>query len=114
MGRSINPAVWKQWRERLRRFKSSGLTVAAYCRAEGVSTARFYQWRKTFGDRSVSNDQRKEPTSQRPAFVPVVPTSLTSIVIVTLANGIRVELPAADHALVGHVVQAVASPGGDS
>jgi len=114
MGRSIDPAVWKQWRERLRRFESCGLTVAAYCRAEGVSTARFYQWRKTFGDRCVSHDQRNEPTSQRPAFVPVLPTSLTSTVVVTLANGVRVELPAADHTLVGHVVQAVASAGDDS
>ena len=65
MGRSIDPGVWKQWRERLRRFESSGLTVAAYCRTEGVSTARFYQWRKTLGDRRVSNDQQTEPTSPR-------------------------------------------------
>ena len=117
MSRSIDPTVWKRWRERLRRFESSDLTVAAYCQAEGVSQAGFYQWRKKLGSRSVSSVRRTNATSTKPAFVPVVATSFVSTVVVTLANGVRVEIPAVDHELVGHVVQvaaATASAGVDS
>ena len=34
-----------QWRALLSRFSTSGLSVAAFCDREGVSTASFYGWR---------------------------------------------------------------------
>jgi len=34
------------WRERLRRYASSSLTVGEFCRREGVSVANFYYWRR--------------------------------------------------------------------
>ena len=117
MSRSIDPTVWERWRDRLRRFESSDLTVAAYCQAEGVSQAGFYQWRKKFGNRSASGGRRPKVNSKRPAFVPVVATSFASAVVVILANGVRVEVPAVDHELVSHVVRvaaATAAAGGDS
>jgi len=107
MPRSINPGVWEQWRKRLRRFESSGLTVAAYCQSEDVSTAAFYQWRKKLHVDSCSG------RATRSAFVPVVATSAASAVVLTLVNGVRVELPAHDHGLVQHVIQAAASLTGD-
>lgn len=36
----------KLWQERLRRFASSQMTVAQFCRNEGVSQPSFYQWKK--------------------------------------------------------------------
>ena len=117
MSRSIDPTVWERWRDRLRRFESSDLTVAAYCQAEGVSPAGFYQWRKKLGNSSAPGGRRTKANSMRPAFVPVVATSFASAVVVILANGVRVEIPAVDHELVSHIVQvaaATASAGGDS
>ena len=117
MSRTIDPTVWDCWRERLRRFESCDLTVAAFCQAEGFSQAGFYQWRKKLGNRSGSDSGAKQKHSKRSVFVPVVPTSLASAVVVTLANGVRVELSAGDHELVGHVVLVAASTataGGDS
>ena len=119
MSRTIDPTVWDCWRERLRRFESCDLTVAAFCQAEGFSQAGFYQWRKKLGNRSGSGSGSgaKQKPSKRPVFVPVVPTSLAAAVVVTLANGVRVELSAGDHELVGHVVLVAASTaaaGGDS
>ena len=35
-----------KWAERLERFAASKQTVAAFCAAEGVSTANFYLWRR--------------------------------------------------------------------
>jgi transposase-like protein len=108
MGRSIDSAVWDRWRDRLGRFDGSDLTVAAFCRSEGVSQAGFYQWRKKLGrsagrQRAVAR-QRHRVTATPPAFVRVVPASVSPAVVVTLTNGVRVEVPSADHELVGHVV----------
>lgn len=140
MSRSTDPSSWERWRERLRRFESCNLTVAAYCQAEGVSQAGFYLWRKKLRAGAAPGLRRgkptkptstkptstklastklasTKPTSTKPAFVPVVATSFTSVVVVTLTNGVRVEVPAVDHELVSHVVQvaaATASAGGDS
>ena len=46
MARTKSAEVWALWRDRLRRFQSSDLTVAAFCDWEGVSQAAFYVWRK--------------------------------------------------------------------
>lgn len=35
-----------QWRSLIARARRSPLSIAAFCRAEGVSTASFYAWRK--------------------------------------------------------------------
>ena len=39
----------KRWRGRLRKWQRSGQSVAAFCRAEGVSGASFYAWRRRLG-----------------------------------------------------------------
>lgn len=38
-----------QWRTLLSRFSTSGLSVAAFCEREAVSTASFYRWRGLIG-----------------------------------------------------------------
>ena len=38
-----------QWRALLSRFSTSGLSVAAFCEREAVSTASFYRWRGLTG-----------------------------------------------------------------
>jgi putative transposase len=35
-----------QWRALVERHQQSGLDVAAFCRAESVSAASFYRWRR--------------------------------------------------------------------
>lgn len=43
-----DPAVTRRrWAERLDRFRWSGLTVAQFCDAEGVSAPSFYAWKRT-------------------------------------------------------------------
>ena len=40
-----------QWRALLSRFSESGLTVAAFCERESVSTASFHRWRERIQER---------------------------------------------------------------
>jgi hypothetical protein len=71
------------WRQVLARWQQSGLSVRAFCRAEGVNEPRFYWWRRKLG--------QVEPKG--PAFVPVhVVTEpadgpVTRGIEVVLANG---------------------------
>lgn len=108
MARTIDRGLWERWRVRLGRFEGWDGTVAEFCRGEGVSQASFYQWRKKL---------RGGPDGQRAAaFVPVLPrtpdvvappSEATGVVVVTLASGVRVEIPAAAGTLVERVVLAL-------
>jgi hypothetical protein len=61
-----DPAATRQkWVDRVQRFRSSDLSVAQFCRAEGVSVPAFYFWRRTLAAESAT-----EPRD-RPTVVPV-------------------------------------------
>jgi hypothetical protein len=51
------------WRQVLARWRRSGLSVRAFCRAEGVNEPRFYWWRRRLG--------QVVPKEPEPVFVPV-------------------------------------------
>jgi len=46
MARSVNQALWDQWRQRLGRQRSSGLSIVEFCRSENVSPHRFHAWKR--------------------------------------------------------------------
>jgi hypothetical protein len=46
MARCVDPEKVRAWRRLMARFETSGLSVAGFCRREGVSLASFYYWRK--------------------------------------------------------------------
>lgn len=46
MSRRANRVLWDQWRERLERQRKSGLSIAEFCRQEGVSSVTFHTWRR--------------------------------------------------------------------
>jgi hypothetical protein len=41
-----DPQLAQQWRDRLRRFDLSEVTVAEFCQLEKCSVASFYLWRR--------------------------------------------------------------------
>ena len=71
------------WRRVLARWRRSGLSVRAFCRAEGISEPSFYVWRRKL-DRA---DHKK------PAFLPVhvvteeAKQPATRDIEIVLANG---------------------------
>src|SRR5262245_15657097 len=64
-GRRPDPANYQRWQQRLDRFRRGGLTVPAFCKREGVSTASFYAWRRRIGHDPAP------PVSDTPCLVPV-------------------------------------------
>lgn len=105
------------WRARLQRFEGLGQTVAEFCQWEGVSIAAFYVWRKKLRVDAAPKHQttvvaKTEDTHHCSLFVPVVAAVSTvaagsAVVVMTLSDGTRVELPASDHQLIAHVVTSV-------
>jgi hypothetical protein len=59
------PLSESAWGARMARFASSGQTVGAFCRDEGISAYRFYQWRKLLGiaNRQTRPQAKRSPTS---------------------------------------------------
>ena len=49
MARKVNQALWDQWRRRIGRQRDSGLSIAEFCRQEGVAQAAFHSWRRKLG-----------------------------------------------------------------
>lgn len=76
------------WRDRLQRQARGKLSVAEFCRGEGISPPSFYQWRKRLGLASRRANRKREVDRARdPEFVPLeLPTSL-------LSGGVQIELP---------------------
>lgn len=70
MGRET---VEARWRERMRRWRSSGLSIRQFCRRDGVGEPAFYSWRKrlaaSVGSSSVCSPRPRGRTSF--SFLPV-------------------------------------------
>lgn len=105
MSRTPSPSKRSLWRDRLRRFGRSNLSVADFCQREQVSVASFYQWRRKLDDTSTSTD-RRSPTREN--FVPVQ-VAVVAELQVAFPNGTRLTLPAHDHELVKRFIEAIAS-----
>lgn len=88
------------WRERLARFEGGDLTVAEFCRREGVSEPSFYGWRKRLpqgrrrADRRRQQDRTTADVKKSSPFVPVHVSGLTATVI-ELPGGATIRVPAA-------------------
>ncbi len=99
MGRKRSSEAESAWRERLARHKESGLTVAEFCRREGVCGASFYQWRKRLGQPGHRSETKRQPirTSDKKNashFVPVHVSGLRAAEI-ELPGGVTVRVPVA-------------------
>ena len=54
MAKRIDGVKCDDWRARLAKFDSSGLTIAEFCRRERVSPARFHYWARRIRQRDNS------------------------------------------------------------
>jgi len=100
MASGRNEERWHYWRRILEEHRSSGLSIAAFCRERKLSQASFYSWRhkiaSTPTENRVADGGSDAPSSSRPLFVSVpLPDAVPSVghFEVQLPNGIRVSVP---------------------
>jgi transposase-like protein len=58
MPRQANEVLRDQWRQRIKRQRESGLSIAEFCRREDISSHGFYVWRRNLREAS---HRRREP-----------------------------------------------------
>lgn len=89
------------WQQRLDRFASSGLSVAAFCRAGHLSVQSFYYWKRRLAVPSTS-------PAQGPGLLPVHLLPAAPAVEVALANGVVLRItPGCDVAFVRSLLDAL-------
>jgi transposase len=60
MGRDL--ALERAWRDRLRRFERSGLTVREFCEQEGLVAHQFFWWRRELKRRRAESAKKRGTT----------------------------------------------------
>ena len=105
MAREAKVERQRQWRDRLRRFTRSKLSVAEFCRREGVSVPSFYHWRKKLRATGRVGDDAI-PTTEA-TFLPVQ-VATSGNVQVAFPNGVTLTLPIEEHALIKLCIEVIA------
>ena len=80
-----------QWRALLSRFTASGLSVAAFCEREAVSTASFYRWRGLIGQHD-DGEMVSVPNRSASAFVDLGTLGTSSSAPVSFAPALDLRL----------------------
>ena len=100
-----DPLTLERWRTIFAMWRSSGLSVAAFCRSRSLNTSSFYRWR------NICDDLGRTPESRPPqSFVPVrvVPDTIVELILPT---GVHLRVPlAADAGQVARLVHALVAP----
>ncbi|MFH1416746.1 MAG: hypothetical protein ABII12_00450 [Planctomycetota bacterium] len=117
MARSSDAQKLSLWRGRFRRFLDSGLSVARFCTAEGLSESSFYYWQKKLrpqarrrvarahgrGGGTAGSGTGRSDTGERDGcgrvggrgvFRPVTVVPATRDVVIQLPGGTRIEVDA--------------------
>lgn len=111
MARGMDLGKLEAWRRRMAAFQSSGLTVVAFCRQEGIGTARFYYWARRV--RAASTDAPSPRTAKRKLASESHDRSDSRSVDVFIGSQVRVRLPASQPELIAAVVSSVAAAPAD-
>lgn len=91
MARQVNQVLWDQWRQRTERQGTSGLSIMAFCRREGISSAAFHAWKRKLRnsasalqparEAAPASRSRRRPLAgslrQRPQHLPATSTAPT-------------------------------------
>jgi len=106
----------RYWRQVLARRESSGATVRAFCRQEGISESSFHYWRREIArrDAETSCDElpiaNGEPVAEQPParFVPVSIAPSAAPIEIVLPTDVVLRVPGGcDAATLGVVLAAL-------
>jgi transposase-like protein len=111
MGRPVSGVkAFLEWRERLKRFESSGLSIDAFCQQEDVGRSQFGQWLRALRGKHLNGPATDGETrlAEGPAFVPVMVKP--QFIEILLPGGGLVRLSASiDRAVLLDVIRVVST-----
>ena len=95
MSESESPA-WRKWRKVIERQQVSGLSVAAFCRSNGVPASSFFAWKRRLAG-SAAGALAASPAGMVPGFVEATISPCRSS-----AGSIQIRLRGGRRVLVRH------------
>jgi hypothetical protein len=108
-----DPGHVERWRTLIADWRSSGLSVTAFCRSQAINKSGFHRWRNILDqmDRSSpSPPASPEPTTPATTFVPlrVIPDAVVEVI---LPSGVQLRVPlSADARQLARLVAALGAP----
>ena len=116
-----DPALERQWRERLARRRASGLSVREFCVRNGLSEPTFHYWKRELQARDEATAAaprtaagRPPAKLPRPTFVPLtVLPAATVLVEVRCPSGHVVCLPSCEVSALASLFAALNLPAGE-
>ena len=109
-GKPRDPRKEQHWRELIRRWQHSGLSVRAFCQRQRLAVPSFYAWRRTLRQRDAQASQAA-PVTFLPVHVRHDDTDPTPPLELVLATGRHLRIPHGyDPAHLGDVVRALEGP----
>ena len=97
------------WRDMFAWQSTSGLSVRAFCRREGLTESAFHAWRRTIGERDMESPKwaRRRtlvtpgflparitnPVSMRDAATPPIPGAVATSITIEWTEGLVLRLP---------------------
>ena len=91
----------EQWRERIRAYRESGLTMRAWCAAQGIPFNQLKYWL-----RKLSPGTRKSPTTTWVTVTPTPPSSAETSPLVVRIGSASIDIrPGFDASLLTQVVR---------
>ena len=104
-----DPALERQWRERVARWRASGLSVRAFCRQRGLTEPTFSYWKRERPTRDQAS--REVALIAPPKFIPLtVLPSATLAVEVRCPSGYVVLVSACDVSALAALFAALNPP----
>ncbi len=91
----LDPLTLDRWRTIFATWRSSDLSVVAFCRSRELNLSSFYRWRKILDDldRPSATRSRSDPEPlPGPSFVPVrvIPDAVVEVI---LPSGVQLRVP---------------------
>lgn len=111
MGRVANVGKIEEWTKRLTRFEAADITVARFCRREGVSVPSFYAWKKKL--RQAASSAGASPRFLPVQITPPEPVPARRQTVVRLGRDIQIEF-GSDLLVVEAVVKQLLQSAGDA
>lgn len=103
MARATGGGSALAWRQRLRRHRRSGLTVAEFCSNEGVSVPSFYGWKRKLQVEAAKGGSNRGAASG-PTFRAVSLVGTAPVMSARLPGGVALEVGVADLEVVRAVL----------
>lgn len=115
MAGRVEESVWAERQEWIRRQEESGLSVAQFCRENGLHLGNFHAWRLRFaklrGQPHIGTEKATGARQGLQAFVQLPVPAVTSMAVsgpswieVSLADGMVVRVPASNLSMLDVVL----------